>query len=70
MHLRRCKTFDSAVPAKAFSLPVRTIALVLSSSSKFRSASFNSTNNAVDRALRALGRLSVTDRTLIRQQEA
>lgn len=60
----------SVVPAKAFSLPVRTMALISSSLSKFCSASFNSRNKAVDRALRALGRLSVTDKPLIRQQEA
>lgn len=66
----RFMTVGNAVPAKAFSLPVRTMALVLSSLSKFSSASFSSTNNAVDRALRALGRLRVTDRPLIRQQEA
>ena len=70
LHFRHCKNVDSNVPAKAFSLPVRTMALVLSSLSKFCSASFNSTNNAVDRALRALGRLRVTGRPLIRQQEA
>ena len=63
-------SFGSAIPAKAFSLPVRTMALVSSSLSRFCSASFNSWNNAVDRALRALGRLRVTDRPLIRQLEA
>ena len=50
------------VPAKAFSFPVRTMAFMLSSLSKLCSASFNSINKAVDKALRALGRLRVTDR--------
>ena len=58
------------VPAKAFSLPVRTMALVLSSLSKFCSASFNSINKAVDRALSALGRFRVTDTQLVCQQTA
>ena len=70
IHLQHCMNVGSVVPAKAFSLPVRTMALVSSSLSKVCSASFNSRNNAVDRALSALGRLKVTDRPLIRQQEA
>lgn len=55
-----CGTW-TCIPANAFSLPVSTMAPVVLSSSNFRSASFNSTKTADERALRALGRLRVTD---------
>jgi hypothetical protein len=47
-------------PANAFSLPVSTMAPISASSSYFFRASFNSTNRALERALSAFGRLSVT----------
>ena len=48
------------IPANAFSLPVKTIAPILSSSSSLRRASLSSSNNGELKALRAFGRLSVT----------
>lgn len=55
-------TIESVVrlPAKAFSFPVNTIAPIPSSSSNFFRASFSSSNKGELKALRALGRLSVT----------
>jgi hypothetical protein len=51
-------------PAKAFSLPVMTIAPVLLSSSNFVKASFSSLNSRLDSALSALGLFSVTSLTV------
>ena len=54
----------SAPAAKAFSLPVRTMAPMVSSSSYFFRASLSSVKRAEERALRARGRFSVTVRKL------
>jgi hypothetical protein len=48
------------LPAKALSFPVRTMAPISLSSSYFFKASLSSTNKALERALRALGRFRVT----------
>jgi hypothetical protein len=50
----------SAPAAKAFSLPVRTMAPVEVSESRLRRASLSSMKRGVQRAFRALGRLRVT----------
>jgi len=50
------------IPAKAFSLPVNTIAPTASSSSNFFKASLSSSNKGELSALRAFGRLRVTVR--------
>ncbi len=50
----------SAPAAKAFSLPVSTMAPVVESLSKARRAALSSVKRAVERALRARGRWRVT----------
>ena len=50
----------SAPAAKAFSLPVRTMAPVDASESSLRRASLSSTKRGVQRAFKALGRSRVT----------
>lgn len=50
----------SAPAAKALALPVKTIAPTAGSASRERVQVFNSVIRGVKRALRALGRLSVT----------
>ena len=54
-------TYVCIIPAKAFSLPVSTIAPVLSSLSSFCRASFSSWNRTDESAFKALGRFSVTN---------
>ena len=56
----------SAPAAKAFSLPVTTIAPMFSSLSNLISASVSSRISSGDSAFKALGRLSVTRPTLPR----
>lgn len=56
----------SAPAAKAFWEPVKRIARIEGDWSKERSAWFNSVMRGVERALRALGRLSVTLGKLVR----
>jgi len=55
------------LPAKAFSLPVSTMALVESSLSKARRAAFSSLKRVVESAFRAFGRLRVTGRVMLYQ---